>query len=290
METLWKTLAEKFKVFAADWAIYSAIGTFTLYLAGYLSLRFHLTVLGIGTDLSVLEERYLFAGARFFVYLCFTIPTLLMLAFIPGSICFLVLRWLPGGVHSRIRNFLVNENRMALMGIIVSVAVIQFVMRQCFFLSNVLLEHKLGGPGWLRYLLVTQDETVRALYFAGLVAVCGITGALLVGAWTHQRQHAFSRLLCCLLAFLFAVELILLPINHGILIADKVIAKVADFGGKEPLSTGQEAWLVWEGTDGVTFFVRSTGDARALLTVKKEDVETVKIIGYEPILRTLFAP
>jgi hypothetical protein len=290
MGSLWKNLAEKVKAFATNWAIYSAVGTFTLYLAGYLSLRFHLTLFGVGTDLSVLEERYFFAGARFFVYLCFTVPTVLLLAFVPGAICCLIYRLLPVGVRAGIRSFFFRRNTMALIGIVVSVAMIQFVMRQCFFLSNVLLAHELPGPEWLRCLLVTRNEAARALYFAGLVAACAITGALLAGASIQEKQNAVSRFFARLLAFLFAIELLLLPINHGILIADKVIAKVADFGGKEPLASGQEAWLVWEGVDGVTFFVRGTGDTRTLLTVNKKDVEKIKIIGYEPILRTLFAP
>jgi hypothetical protein len=188
------------------------------------------------------------------------------------------------------RTFLISRNRLALIGIVVSVVTIQFVMRQCFFFSNVLMEHHLGGPEWLRSLLVTQSELGRAIYFAGLVAACATTGALLAGAWIQEKRNTLSRFLCPLLAFLFAVELLLLPINHGILIADKVIAKVADFGGEEPLSAGQEAWLVWEGAEGVTFFVRGPGDTRMLLTVKKKDVQKIKIIGYEPILRTLFAP
>ena len=68
MADLWTELSEKAKAFAADWAAYAALGSFALYLPGYLSLRFHLTALGIGTDLAVLDERYLFAGAKSLVY------------------------------------------------------------------------------------------------------------------------------------------------------------------------------------------------------------------------------
>jgi len=65
----WTALSDKAKTFAVDWTAYAALGSVVLYLLGYLALRFHLTVLGIGTDLSVLDERYLFAGAKFLVYL-----------------------------------------------------------------------------------------------------------------------------------------------------------------------------------------------------------------------------
>jgi len=62
-------LDERVKTLAGYWTKYSVIASFVLYLVGYLALRFHLTAIGIGTDLAVLDERYLFTGARFFLYL-----------------------------------------------------------------------------------------------------------------------------------------------------------------------------------------------------------------------------
>ena len=62
---LWQDLGDKVKGLAGTWTAYTALGSFTVYLLGYLTLRFHLTALGVGTDLAVLDERYLFAGAKF---------------------------------------------------------------------------------------------------------------------------------------------------------------------------------------------------------------------------------
>ncbi|HEX4947971.1 MAG TPA: hypothetical protein VFZ34_14965, partial [Blastocatellia bacterium] len=62
------SLTAQLKEFAGSWAKYSALGSFALYVVGYLALRFHLTVLGVGTDLAVLDERYVFTGARFLIY------------------------------------------------------------------------------------------------------------------------------------------------------------------------------------------------------------------------------
>ena len=74
MADLGSELSDKLKELGANWAVYSALGSFALYLLGYLSLRFHLTVLGVGTDLAVLDERYLFAGTRFLVYVVSSVP------------------------------------------------------------------------------------------------------------------------------------------------------------------------------------------------------------------------
>ena len=76
---------EQPKALAGNWATYSAIGSFALYLLGYLALRFHLTVLGIGTDLAVLDERYLFAGAKFLVYLVMSVPIVVLVALVLGT-------------------------------------------------------------------------------------------------------------------------------------------------------------------------------------------------------------
>src|SRR6478672_5180372 len=82
MTELWEDLKSKVHGLLGSWASISALGSFVLYLFGYLALRFHLTTLGIGTDLAVLDERYLFTGAKFLVYLAATIPIIVLLALV----------------------------------------------------------------------------------------------------------------------------------------------------------------------------------------------------------------
>ena len=67
LNNLTEALQTTLKALAGSWASYSALGSFALYVAGYLALRFHLTALGVGTDLAVLDERYVFTGARFVI-------------------------------------------------------------------------------------------------------------------------------------------------------------------------------------------------------------------------------
>ena len=84
----------------------------------------------------------------------------------------------------------------------------------------------------------------------------------------------------------------MLPVNYGILIADKTIPKVANLGNQKPLQAAEEAWLVWEGKDGVTYLVRSRlagQEQRALITIRRSDVKEIKIIAYDHILLVLFA-
>ena len=61
---------------------------------------------------------------------------------------------------------------------------------------------------------------------------------------------ALSRFLRLVLIFLVSVQFLLIPINYGILIADKYMPQVASYGDQHDLVKGQEAWLVWEGKEG----------------------------------------
>src|SRR5690349_1005134 len=82
MLNLWNDLKKSVINLSANWASLAALGSFAIYVLGYLVIRFHLAVFGVGTDLSVLDERYLFAGAKFLVYVLSTIPILVLLGIV----------------------------------------------------------------------------------------------------------------------------------------------------------------------------------------------------------------
>jgi hypothetical protein len=96
---------------------------------------------------------------------------------------------------------------------------------------------------------------------------------------------AFARRL---LAFLVAVQVLLLPIHYGVLIVDKVVPRIVALG-EYPLADGDDAWLVWEGKDGVTFLVRShERKRRSLVTLPRAEVKRTEILGFDRIVPTLF--
>ena len=196
------------------------------------------------------------------------------------------------GRWQRLLTWWSDPNRLTITGIILAVMIIQFVMRQCFLFSNLLLAPSLPEPEWLQCLLLAPEEGFRSLYFSGLLAGAALTGGLWMFARHRPRHTPRSHLLHGLLAFLVAVQLLMLPVNYGILIADKTIPKVANLGNQKPLKVAEEAWLVWEGKDGVTYLVRGRQagkEQRTLITLPRSDVKEIKIIAYDPILRVLFA-
>lgn len=298
----WKDFTEKITELSGKWTAFTALGSFLLYALGYLTLRFHLTTLGVGTDLTVLDERYLFAGANFLIYFVSAVPIVLLLLIVSAALGFLAYRLLPMPIRSKIRiagfsfrQWLTSPGTgrvvFTLAGIVFSVIVIQFVMRQCFLFSNLLLRDGLPDPAWLRTLLLDDTDARRSLYFAGLLAASAVPLGIFLIVGKKEQPAGFSQFLQPLLGLLAAIQFLMLPVNYGILVMDRVMPRVESMG-EQKLSQGQTAWLVWEGKEGMTYLVRTVEKEReqkALVTLPRKDVKETRIIAYDPILRTLFA-
>jgi len=294
MTDAFDALVGKLKELAGSWASYSTLGSFALYVVGYLALRFHLTALGVGTDLAVLDERYLFTGAKFLVHLLSSIPIIVLAALPIVGIGWLVSRLIPARVREKTGAWLSNPARLALAGIVVSVLLIQLVMRQCFEFSNLLLADG-QSAAWQWRVMFSREESVRTFFFSALVAGVLVAGCLLLAARNRAGETPRSRFLTGLLALLVAIQFLLLPVNYGVMIVDNTLPRVADLGGVERLKDGQDAWLVWEGKDGVTWLVRSADvcgegkTSRKLVTLPQKEVKKTQILRYDPILRCIFA-
>jgi hypothetical protein len=179
-----------------------------------------------------------------------------------------------------------QPKRLAVLGIVFAVIVIQLVMRQCFFFSNLLLARDLPAePAWLVSLLL--DDRLMPLFFSLLLAACAVPVAILLLMRNVDALDGPGAFAMVLLTSLAAVQVLLLPINYGVLIADKTMPRVAMLGANA-LVDGEEAWLVWEGKDGVTFLVRNQERKRALVTLPRADVKRMEIVGFDRILPVLF--
>jgi hypothetical protein len=262
----------------ARWALFAGFGSFLLYLFGYLTLRFHLGVLGVDTGLSVLDERYLFAGAQFLVYLLTSVPIALVFVFFARQ----VLR------KTRPR-FLIEPHKMVLFGIAVSIVLIQFVMRQCLPLMNLLLlRDPLPGRSWVQAILLDGNGGLQSLYFSALLAVVMCLAWLLLAANRGPVKPPF--LFSATLAGLVLIQFLLLPVNFGILIVDQNVPRVATINGKDPLQSNTQAWRIWEAADSVTFLVRRWNkhcETRTLLTLDKQSVKQSEIQMYDPLIKRL---
>jgi len=273
---------------ASKWPAYAGFGTFMLYLFGYLTLRFQLNTYGVATNLGVFDEKYLFAGSRFLVYLGMTLPNLLFIAAIVALLLAIPFRLMPGPVRERpwraLRSWLAQPYRAQLTGCIVALIMIQFLLRQCLFLNNLLLATCLPAS-WIGKVLLAGD-TAQALYFSALVAGIAATAALLVYALQSPTRAAGTRVLNALLLFLFAIECLLLPINFGMLIGSRWLPRVAQVNLDK--LQDDNAWLVWDDKDVLTYFILDNNGGRRLVTVPRKD-SRITVVGNDPIFQLIFA-
>ena len=289
-------LGAKLKEIGGSWASYAALGSFALYLLGYLALRFRLTFLGIGTDLAVLDERYFYEGAKFVVYLVSTIPILLLIVLALSACGWVPYGLLPSRLRTRVRAALRRRGqrlssspvRLSLVGIVLSIVMIQFVMRQPFHYSNLLVAKELPDYGWLRALVLSEGEGLRSLYFTGLVATAAVTAAIALIVAGQAAPSGLARVFFGVLVAVVTIQLLFLSINYGFLITATPLPKVARLPGAD--TAPRDAWLAWEGKDGITYFVwDKANERRSLLTLQRKDAPRIEITGYDPVLRLLFA-
>jgi hypothetical protein len=289
MSDLIKQLDERIKALGGEWATYSLVGSFVLYVVGYLVLRFHLTVFGISTDLSVVDERYMFSGARFLVYSVSTLPIIAMTVLPIVLIGWLLSRLVPAATRARMSRFVMAPARLVPLGIGFCIVMVQFVMRQCFYFNDLLLAPALPAqPAWLASLLI--DDELMPLYFSALIASVFVTFAILVLTRAVSAPSAGIRMGRYLLGALAVVQLLLLPVNYGILVIDQSLPRLAGIGDT-PREAGDEAWLVWEGQEAVTYLVqRAEGHQRSLVTLPRSEIKRIEIVGFDPIIARLFRP
>lgn len=267
---MWSTVLEKLKGIASSWSAFTALGSFILYFLGYLVLRFQLSAWGVATDLAIFDERYLFAGARFLVYLVSTAVSVLLLASPLLLIWWFLNRW------PRFRQWRDTWN-YALIGVIFAVLFIQIFEKKCFqFMNSLLVQRELDGDHWVRALLLDTAPYYEALFFAVLVAGVAVTAWLLYQCHSQKQRQPVLEVV---LIFLFAVEFLLLPVNYGVIVSTRDLPKVANFAPAE-------AWFVWEGKERTTFLV--IDKERKLISIPNSEAKKLEITGSENIFQRLF--
>ena len=161
---MWTALLQEIKEIGASWSIFTTLGSFLLYVLGYFVLRFQLATWGVVTDLSVLDERYFFAGARFLVYLVSSVVSVLLLA----SPLFLI--WWLLNKSLRFQNWRKSLN-YALAGVIFSVLFVQLIERKCFqLMRGLLVQQQLEGDNWLKATILDRSASYESLLVAGYFA------------------------------------------------------------------------------------------------------------------------
>ena len=290
MTDLWKDLTGKLGNLVGKWTVYAAFGSFVLYLFGYLALRFQLSTYGVATNLDVFDEKYIFAGCRFFVYFVAAVPNILIIVLVLAAVGYLPYKLVPATFKGCLRHWAsgwcAGPAHLPLLGVVFGIILVQFVLRKCLAFGNLLLAKQLPDR-WLSSILLASDEQ-QSLYFSGLVAGTLLTaGILLYVLRCGTATTAVSQVLLIILVFLVAVEFLLLPVNYGVLISTRQLPRVSEMGEDDKGVEGQYDWVVWDSKDAITYFVCNSTDQRMLVTIPRKDSK-VQIVSYDDILRKLF--
>lgn len=291
MADLWHYFGAKLDDLAGKWPGYTALGTFLLYLFGYLALRFQLYAYGVSTNLDAFDEKYFFAGCRFLVFLAMTITSLLLILAVIALPLSVAYRLIPATLRSRgaarLASWLKRPYPLRVVACLLPLVLIQFVFRQCVLLSNMLLRDR-PPDYWISSILLAGDFA-QAMYFAALVLGAVLSVAVLARVlYTAAPVAGLAPALTSLAIFLVAVEFLLLPVNYGILIGSSSLPRVSQVENQTKPATGSSAWLVWETKDDLTYLV-CENNTRTMVSIPKKE-NRVAIVGYDAIFQATDRP
>lgn len=244
------------------WGAVTTIGTFLLYLFGYLSLRFHLSAIGLATDLAAFDERYLFAGARFLVNLLAASPFALAL--------FLSIRKLA--VLTRFLDRLNPSKRttLSLWFCIGALAVLFLPAAQLLPISGSAGRWSaiVAGQGVERWAVFVVQLTI---WMCALAAWTSCAGTVPDSAWQMARLG--------MIAAMLALMTLSLPVNYG-----TVVERYVAYPSCQ--CAGERGWLIWEGRTSVHYIVQRP-EGRVFLTVPAGEVKRYELRGAVNLLPLL---
>ena len=281
-EPVSSSVEQRLKNLATAGTAAAALGTALLQGAGYVSTRFHLRALGVDASVSLLDERFLFEGANFLIYVLATLPVIL-LVLLPLAALAWPLRQHLRGLCDRIATHLTPQ-RVALFAVVWAVLAIQLVMRQAYDLRHLLLQPTCQ-PHWLYAVLLDEIGILGQLFFAGLELLTLPTLAALVHLW-HRRLEPGIPSALTLVTALALVQLLLLPVNFGALSAGSDLPRILKLP-EEPATS--RVWQVWESKERPAFLVVRPGEPRVrrLVFIPADDLGHLEVLSHDDVLQVL---
>jgi len=290
------------------WAPLITMGSVVLYFFGYLTLRFHLCSMNVTSDYQFIDERYLFAGVNFFLYLFLSIPIVVLLIFILICIVYIfcasnkillkiIAKLLPKNAQFYIQakwensvSYLFGPLPLLCTIILLTFLFIQIVMRKVLLIKNISFLNSLpddGLSGNLIHLMMNSQNSSNN-YFMGLIIVTGLT----MTSWFYFKQIQFTqiklKILHIFLGILILIQIILLPVSYGILINEKELPRISK-NNFLPLKTTENAWLIWEGNKYMNFLVKdSQTNQTKVLTVPRDTIKQLSVEGTDCVFGLVY--
>jgi len=102
-----------------------------------------------------------------------------------------------------------------------------------------------------------------------------------------DAARPLTRVLTATLTFLWAVEILLLPVNYGVLIASPQLPRV-DNSSLPARPPGERLWLVWDAKEARVYFTLGADGRRTMLSVPGNDAR-IEVTAFDPIFCIVFA-
>jgi hypothetical protein len=245
------------------------------YASGYLALRARAYALGTDPGFTLVDQAYIFAGFRF------VLNTLVALLVIAPLLILIraAVRWLPVSPQSgrgrilawvaaivlallTLGSFATLDVRAVLVGGTAPDSSIQRALTWSIL--------GIGNLGVLITLGATLTTTLSVLWTRACYVAVGITDPLAV-----------------LLTIIAVLQLILLPIQHGIFFADRsarTLARVPEgVSGVSP-----PIWLLDRGSNRASLVARGADGRLSLITVKVDALDGIPVTETVPISKIVF--
>lgn len=313
----------------------SLSGTTGLFTAvGFLAERSHLTMLGF-TVIPINLELYLYTGAKFFAYLPIIIINAFGFIILNAWGFFIVLAILAiiWGIVKRIKfgatikNAVINLFKKAkgfayrhLSGILLVFMILQFFSLFQMFLAglitNLLFEVEsriqIGSTGLisstneLKFWILKNNVTALNEYFGKLfimITILGLTLWLLLHTFRKLKEiklNLWQNVWLGISILLFLTQLILLPVNYGILLLsnnfpvvevsfaedyEKIFSEYEANNSENTLQENKRLMLLYQ--DGNVFYLYYRwGTQPMVLYVKDSNIQNLVYVGSSNIFET----
>jgi hypothetical protein len=237
-----------------------------LYVFGYLVVRSRSRALGTDPDFAVIDQAYVFAGARLLII---------------TLVAFLLVAPIVVGLHHAARR-IVPVLPVALRRIFQILAALTLGILSLTQLSYVLGSDGLlacSGPAARPNEFFRTAVLGQSYYGLGFVVLgTGAAALSIAWLWEHRRSAGATGLLSLLLVTVVALQVLLLPLQVGAYYPD---LKIRELAHAPSGLTGVAAplWLIDRGSDRVVLLTRNADNRFALVNIKIETLDGIATTG-----------
>ena len=234
------------------------------YISGYLALRARAHALGTDPGFKLVDEAYVFAGFRFF-FITFVV-------FLISAPAVLLIRWGAVWIARHVPTEMLHYAEWILL---VLVALLTILSLKIVSVSGVLLEQSLflaHGSGLHGAILGRENVLALTLTFAS-VMLATLSALWFQARLTSGKAHSEFD---WVLGVIVAVQILMLPIYHGALFADRKVRVLAATPGTVQGIAGPLG-IVDRTSEHVTVLgLNAEGNGR-LATIKLEDLNGIPV-------------